>query len=177
MRDVKRQTEVFVTRAKAKVLEIMSFLDQILQNVSKEEDDYYNILGCDELSTDEQLLCEYRVKALELHPDKNPGSPETALKFQKLQEAKNVLLDPEKRRKYDKWRKSGLSMPFQRYLDLNVTSLHWVSRKSKEPMLTGSDSAALDPLQEYGPPENTLSYWRQERPTSDLLRKFRNYEI
>ncbi|XP_064458456.1 J domain-containing protein-like [Ornithodoros turicata] len=154
-----------------------SLLDDILKNVKGNDNNYYTILGCDELSTDEQLQCEYRVKALELHPDKNFGNPVAAQRFQELQEAKAVLLDPEMRRKYDKWRKSGLTMSFQKYLSMNVTSLHWVSRKSKEPMLTASESTGMDDIQEYKLPENVTSYWKQEEPPNDLLRKFRNYEI
>lgn len=154
-----------------------SFLDDILKNVRKDDENYYTILGCDESSTDEQLQCEYRMKALELHPDKNNGNAEAAQRFQRLQEAKVVLLDPEKRRKYDRWRKSGLTMSFQKYLDLNVTSLHWVCKKSKEPMLPSSEAACPDDIQEYKLPENVASYWRQEEPPNELLRKFRNYEI
>ncbi|CAN7993854.1 unnamed protein product [Ixodes hexagonus] len=153
-----------------------AFLDNILKETGRAAEDYYQILGCDELSTDEQLQSEYKVKALEFHPDKNPNNSEAALQFQKLQEAKDVLLDPEKRKKYDKWRKSGLVMPFQQYLNLNVTSLHWVTKKTKEPMLTEAAHESSKTGLTSGEPQGPLASWRKE-PTSELLKKFRNYEI
>ncbi|CAN7992052.1 unnamed protein product [Ixodes pacificus] len=155
-----------------------TFFDDILKETGRAADeDYYKILGCDELSTDEQLQCEYKVRALELHPDKNPNNSEAALQFQKLQAAKDVLLDSEKRRKYDKWRKSGLMMPFQQYLNLNITSLHWVTKKTKEPMLTESAHQSSTTGLKSCEPQGSLSSWRKEEPASELLKKFRNYEI
>ncbi|XP_040361256.1 dnaJ homolog subfamily C member 12 isoform X2 [Ixodes scapularis] len=97
--------------------------------------------------------------------------------FQKLQAAKDVLLDSEKRRKYDKWRKSGLMMPFQQYLNLNITSLHWVTKKTKEPMLTESAHQCSTTGMKSCEPQGSLSSWRKEEPASELLKKFRNYEI
>uniref|UniRef100_A0A023GHM6 Putative molecular chaperone ixodes scapularis molecular chaperone n=1 Tax=Amblyomma triste TaxID=251400 RepID=A0A023GHM6_AMBTT len=153
-----------------------SFLENVLKGPCKTQADYYKVLGCDELSTDEQLLCEYKVKALKFHPDKNPGNPEAAQEFQRIQEARDVLLDPEKRKKYDKWRKSGLSMPFQQYVNLNVTSLHWVTKKTKEPMLTerGYQASMETCMDSSG---SFLSSWRSKEPADELLKKFRNYEI
>lgn len=153
-----------------------AFLENVLKGGGKTQDDYYDVLGCDELSSDDQLLYEFKVKALKLHPDKNPDNPEAAQQFQKIQEARDVLLDPEKRKKYDKWRKSGLSMPFQQYLNLNVTSLHWITKKTKEPMLmeSGYQAPVHGHVKELGDP---LSSWRSKEPSDELLRKFRNYEI
>lgn len=153
-----------------------AFLENVLKGAGKTREDYYEVLGCDELSSDDQLHYEYKVKALKLHPDKNPDKPEAALEFQKIQEARDVLLDPEKRKKYDKWRKSGLSMPFQQYLNLNVTSLHWITKKTKEPMLMERGYQA--PGHAYvKEPGDALSSWRSKEPADELLRKFRNYEI
>ncbi|XP_075550331.1 dnaJ homolog subfamily C member 12-like isoform X1 [Dermacentor variabilis] len=153
-----------------------SLLEDVMKGRCKAQPDYYEILGCDEISSDEQLLCEYKVKALKFHPDKNPGDPEAAQQFQNIQEARDVLLDPEKRKKYDKWRKSGLSMPFQQYVNLNVTSLHWVTKKTKEPMLM--DCCHQAPMQVcVDDSSDALSSWRSKEPADELLRKFRNYEI
>uniref|UniRef100_A0A0C9R018 Putative molecular chaperone n=1 Tax=Amblyomma americanum TaxID=6943 RepID=A0A0C9R018_AMBAM len=153
-----------------------AFLENVLKGPCKAQVDYYEVLGCDELSTDEQLLCEYKVKALKFHPDKNPGNPEAAQEFQRIQEARDVLLDPQKRKKYDKWRKSGLSMPFQQYVNLNVTSLHWVTKKTKEPMLMehGYQAPMETRVDSSG---GALSSWRSKETADELLRKFRNYEI
>uniref|UniRef100_A0A3Q2P359 J domain-containing protein n=1 Tax=Fundulus heteroclitus TaxID=8078 RepID=A0A3Q2P359_FUNHE len=38
-------------------------------------EDYYGLLGCDELSSTEQILNEYRIRALACHPDKHPDNP------------------------------------------------------------------------------------------------------
>lgn len=62
--------------------------------------DYYTILGVPRTATVEELKQAYRVKAKELHPDKNRGKDATA-KFQQLQEAYAVLGSPERRQLYD----------------------------------------------------------------------------
>ncbi|XP_009576696.1 PREDICTED: dnaJ homolog subfamily C member 12-like, partial [Fulmarus glacialis] len=50
-------------------------MDAILNCRPDDLEDYYNLLGCDELSTVEQILAEFKIKALECHPDKHPGNP------------------------------------------------------------------------------------------------------
>ncbi|KAJ3619428.1 hypothetical protein MTP99_005110 [Tenebrio molitor] len=62
----------------------MTNVDEILNYKRKEEEDYYAILGCDEDSTVEQITTEYKVRALQLHPDKNAGDKEAEQKFQLL---------------------------------------------------------------------------------------------
>lgn len=153
-----------------------SFLENVMKGPCNTQPDYYEILGCDELSSDEQLLCEYKIKALKFHPDKNPGDPKAARQFQSIQEARDVLLNPEKRKKYDKWKKSGLGMSFQQYVNLNVTSLHWVTKKTKEPMLMDHSHQALMQTR-VDESRDVLSNWRRKEPADELLRKFRNYEI
>lgn len=63
--------------------------------------DYYKILGIDKKATPEQIKKAYRKLAVQYHPDKNPGNKEAEEKFKLINEANEVLGDPEKRRKYD----------------------------------------------------------------------------
>ncbi len=64
--------------------------------------DYYKILGVDRSASQEDIKKAYRKLALKYHPDRNPDNSEAELKFKELNEAYEVLKDPEKRKKYDK---------------------------------------------------------------------------
>ena len=63
--------------------------------------DYYEILGIGRDATDEDIKKAYRKSALRHHPDKNPGDKESEERFKEVNEAYEILSDPEKRRKYD----------------------------------------------------------------------------
>lgn len=63
--------------------------------------DYYKILGVDKKATEAQIKKAYRALAVKYHPDKNPGNKESEEKFKTINEANEVLSDPEKRKKYD----------------------------------------------------------------------------
>lgn len=67
--------------------------------------DYYKILGVDKNATDDQIKKAYRKLARKLHPDLNPNDKEAHKKFQQVNEANEVLSDPEKRKKYDQYGK------------------------------------------------------------------------
>ncbi|KAL3876726.1 hypothetical protein ACJMK2_034527 [Sinanodonta woodiana] len=174
---------------------------------SKDEE-FYNILGCDELSSTEQIIAEYKAQVLNCHPDKHPNDPDAAKRFGMLQRAKEVLSNPELRKKYDQWHGSGIAMSFQKWLGLRDSahqSMHWAYPK-KECMIEQGDSAVDNPppsaawqstlqssqdrsnLQEDTSNRNQLyfnietqprqapSIWKRD-PPSDMLKKFRNYEI
>lgn len=63
--------------------------------------DYYSLLGIGKQATDEDIKKAFRKLAVKYHPDKNPGNKEAEEKFKELNEAYEVLGDPEKRKKYD----------------------------------------------------------------------------
>lgn len=63
--------------------------------------DYYKKLGLDNTATAEDIKKAYRKLARKLHPDLNPNDASAKRKFQEINEANEVLSDPEKRKKYD----------------------------------------------------------------------------
>src|ERR1044072_3315226 len=67
--------------------------------------DYYKALGVDKNATQEDIKKAYRMLARKLHPDLNPNDKEAHKKFQQINEANEVLSDPEKRKKYDRYGK------------------------------------------------------------------------
>ncbi len=67
--------------------------------------DYYKILGISKDATQAEIKKAYRKLARKHHPDLNPNDKEAQLKFQRINEANEVLSDPEKRKKYGKYGK------------------------------------------------------------------------
>lgn len=65
--------------------------------------DYYEILGINKNATAAEIKKAYRKKAIEYHPDKNPGNKEAEEKFKLAAEAYEVLSDEQKRTRYDQY--------------------------------------------------------------------------
>jgi curved DNA-binding protein len=63
--------------------------------------DYYATLGLTKAATDKEIKQAYRKLARKFHPDVNPGDKTAETRFKEINEANEVLSDPEKRRKYD----------------------------------------------------------------------------
>src|SRR5437868_6244123 len=67
--------------------------------------DYYEILGVNKNAREDEIKKAYRKLARKYHPDLNPNDKEANKKFQQINEANEVLSDPEKRKKYDQYGK------------------------------------------------------------------------
>lgn len=63
--------------------------------------DYYQVLGIDKKATTDEIKTAYRKLARKHHPDLNPNNPEAEKRFKEINEANEVLSDPDKRKKYD----------------------------------------------------------------------------
>ena len=73
-----------------------------------EKRDYYEVLGVAKNATAEEIKKAYRKKAIQYHPDKNPGNKEAEEKFKEAAEAYEVLSDADKRARYDQFGHQGL---------------------------------------------------------------------
>jgi curved DNA-binding protein len=76
--------------------------------------DYYKVLGVERAATEKEIKTAFRRLAQQCHPDKNPGDKRSEEKFKEINEAYEVLGDPQKRAKYDRlgasyaqWERAG----------------------------------------------------------------------
>jgi len=70
--------------------------------------DYYDVLGVSRSATQEEIKKAYRKRALQFHPDRNPGDPEAEKKFKEISEAYEVLGDEKRRGMYDRYGQEGV---------------------------------------------------------------------
>lgn len=73
-----------------------------------EKRDYYEVLGVSRDAGPDEIKKAYRRAALKYHPDRNRDKPDTEAKFKEAAEAYEVLSDPEKRQRYDRYGHQGL---------------------------------------------------------------------
>jgi curved DNA-binding protein len=79
---------------------LIKFIDNLMIFV-----DYYKILGINKTATPKDIKNAYRKLARKFHPDLNPNDKDAKKNFQQINEANEVLSDPEKRKKYDQYGK------------------------------------------------------------------------
>lgn len=70
--------------------------------------DYYEVLEVSKTATVEEIKKAYRKKAIQYHPDKNPGDKQAEEKFKEAAEAYDVLSNPDKRARYDQFGHAGM---------------------------------------------------------------------
>jgi len=70
--------------------------------------DYYEVLGIVREADGEEIQRAYRKLAMQYHPDRNVGDAEAELKFKEAAEAYEILRDPDKRQRYDRYGHAGL---------------------------------------------------------------------
>ncbi|KAL1767096.1 hypothetical protein HispidOSU_000359 [Sigmodon hispidus] len=126
---------------------------------------------CNELASTEQILAEFKVRALECHPDKHPENSKAVETFQKLQKAKEILTNAERRAHYDHWRRSQMSTPFEQWKRWPTlkTSMHWAVRSKKDLMLKGAEQTSTNTVQNKDRNEQGETKKREPDSTTEKM--------
>lgn len=129
----------------------------------------------------EQIICEYKNRALILHPDKRHNLEDTEESFKKLVKAKEVLTDPQLRKSYDKWKNSGIAISFDKWNNLGKevhNSMHWINKSNRDMMLeSGQQDNSSSNRQPFPKTSDSVKRFWTNDYDNEMLRKFRNYQI
>ncbi len=86
--------------------------------------DYYEILGVERTASGEEIKRSYRRLAMKYHPDRNPGNAEAETEFKSCAEAYEVLIDTDRRSRYDQYGHAGLRQtPGHDFRSMNVEDI------------------------------------------------------
>ena len=80
--------------------------------MATEKRDYYEVLGLQKGASEEEIKKAYKRLARKYHPDMNPGDKEAEEKFKEINEANEVLSNPEKKARYDQYGHAGVDPNF-----------------------------------------------------------------
>ncbi|XP_065056018.1 dnaJ homolog subfamily C member 12-like isoform X2 [Rhopilema esculentum] len=124
----------------------------------------------------DQIKAEFKCRAKKMHPDKlnkSEDNDDTQVKeeFNLLRWAYEILSNEESRRKYDHWRRSGLAIPFKRWLKLNDATrktLHWALKPKTQLMIMETESSASQGTAEGEPSKSHNSLKEVETGLSSL---------
>jgi len=101
--------------------------------------DYYKILGIAKSATEKEIKSAYRKMARKYHPDLNPDDKEAERKFKEINEANEVLSDPENRKKYDKYGKDWKQGEEYEKAQRQNQQQHQSQRQSSQQGFAGED--------------------------------------
>lgn len=87
--------------------------------------DYYEVLGVTRETSDEEIKRAYRQMALKYHPDRNPDDPDAEQRFKEAAEAYEVLRDPERRSRYDRFGHAGATGDFGGFASADDVFAHF----------------------------------------------------
>ena len=82
---------------------IIRYPKVVVRTIIDMKEDFYDILGVSKGASSNEIKKAYRKKAIEFHPDKNPGDKAAEVNFKKAAEAYEVLSDPQKKTQYDQY--------------------------------------------------------------------------
>ena len=88
-----------------------------------EKRDYYEVLGVSKDSSADEIKKAYRKKAMEYHPDRNPGNKEAEEKFKEAAEAYDVLSNPDKKARYDQFGHAGMGGAASDFSGFNINDI------------------------------------------------------
>jgi len=80
-----------------------------LQGQGMSKRDYYEVLGVQKGASKEDVKKAYRKLAMQYHPDRNPDNPEAEAKFKEASEAADILINDDKRKRYDQFGHAGVN--------------------------------------------------------------------
>lgn len=123
--------------------------------------DYYSVLGVPRDADDETLRTAHRRLALAWHPDQNPDAPEAAVQFRLIQEAYDVLADPDQRRAYDAGQLSGSAGSSNADPDEDLWADDWEGEQAGPSSVTTNANAAprLKPEEASIPQGGKPGFW------------------
>jgi curved DNA-binding protein len=119
--------------------------------------DYYEVLGVPRNASEKEIKAAFRKLARQYHPDVRPGDKQAEEKFKEINEANEVLSDPEKRNKYD-----ALGADWQRYQQSG-------GRPEEYDFRRWSSGPGGGMHVEYATPEDLVDLFGDESPFSDFF--------